>query len=239
MTAGGTSRRTPARPNGVTLPALPRQQRVADNVYDTLRQAIIEGKLPPGSRLSVPLLAQQFDVSRSPVREAVQRLVSDGLATEEPHRGAGVAVLDPTQLVPLYEIREVLEGLAARLAAQHATDEELELLADAHREHAAALDRGKASHHASLDLAFHAQLRLAAHHPELLSYLERVQGRIAIAILGGNPQAWSRHAIVEHQSILDAVLARDPRAAEEAARAHVQRVRHDIATLNGSRDQAE
>jgi DNA-binding GntR family transcriptional regulator len=239
MTAGDTSRRTPVHPNGVTLPALPRQQRVADNVYDTLRQAIIEGKLPPGSRLSVPLLAQQFDVSRSPVREAVQRLVSDGLATEEPHRGAGVAVLDPTELVPLYEIREVLEGLAARLAAQHASDDELEQLADAHREHAAALDRGKASHHASLDLAFHAQLRLAAHHPELLSYLERVQGRIAIAILGGNPQVWSRHAIKEHQAILDAVLARDPRAAEEAARAHVQRVRHDIATLNGSRDQAE
>lgn len=222
-----------------SLPALPRQQRVADNVHDMLRKAIIEGHLPPGSRLSVPLLAQQLDVSRSPVREAVQRLVQEGLATEEPHRGAGVAVLDPTQLVPLYEIREVLEGLAARLAAQHASEEELEQLRDAHREHAEALDRGEASHHAGLDLAFHAQLRAAAHNPELVSYLERVQGRIAIAILGGNPLVWSQHAIVEHQSILDAVLARDPAAAEAAARAHVQRVRTDIAALNGTRSDAE
>lgn len=236
------SRKPTVRPPEVTLPtlpSLPRQQRVADSVYDTLRQAIIEGQLPPGSRLSVPLLAQQLDVSRSPVREAVQRLVSDGLATEEPRRGAGVAVLDPTELVPLYEIREVLEGLAARLAAEHASGEELAQLTAAHREHTEALDRGDASHHASLDLAFHAQLRLAAHHPELVSYLERVQGRIAIAILGGNPLVWSRHAIVEHQAILDAVVARDPAAAEAAARAHVARVRQDIAALNGTREAEE
>lgn len=228
--------RPPPKPTAIALPALPRQQRVADSVHDTLRRAIIQGELPPGSRLSVPLLAQQLDVSRSPVREAVQRLVQDGLATEEPHRGALVAVLDPTELVPLYEIREVLEGLAARLAAQHASEAELEQLAEAHRQHADALDRGEDSHHAGLDMAFHAQLRGAAHHPELVAYLERVQGRIAIAILGGNPLAWSRHAIVEHQAILDAVLARDPVAAEAAARAHVQRVRRDIAALNGAED---
>lgn len=218
----------------LVLSALPRQTRVADSVYETLHAAIIAGQLPPGSRLSVPVLAQQLEVSRSPVREAVQRLVQDGLATEEPHRGAAVAVLDPAELVPLYEVREVLEGLAARLAAQHATASDLERLTRAHAEHSAALDRGEASHHAGLDMAFHAQLRASAHHPELVSYLDRVQGRIAIAILGGNPVQWSRHAIVEHQSILDAVLDRDPEAAERAARGHVERVRRDIAHLQDS-----
>ncbi|QZY30450.1 GntR family transcriptional regulator [Nocardioides coralli] len=223
----------------LALPALPQQRRVADSVHDTLRQAIIGGQLAPGSRLSVPVLAQQLEVSRSPVREAVQRLVQEGLATEEPRRGAGVAVLDPDELVPLYEIREVLEGLAARLAAQHATDEELDRLASAHRAHAEALERGEASHHAGLDMAFHAQLREASHNPELHGYLERVQGRIAIAILGGNPVVWSQQAIVEHQAILDAVLARDAAAAEDAARSHVQRVRHDISALQARQGGAE
>ncbi len=220
------------------FPALPQQRRVADSVHDTLRDAIFAGRLPPGSRLSVPLLAQQLNVSRSPVREAVQRLVQEGLATEEPHRGAGVAVLDPATLAPLYEVREVLEGLAARLAAVHATDEERAEMRAAYDEHSTALERGDAAHHVALDMAFHARLRAASHNTELAQYLERVQGRIAIAILGGNPLVWSRQAIVEHRAVLEAVLAGDPDAAEAAARAHVRRIRSDIAALQAASDPA-
>ncbi len=217
----------------VPFSALPQQPRVADSVHATLREAIMAGRLAPGSRLSVPLLAQQLNVSRSPVREAVQRLVQEGLADEEPHRGAGVARLDPVELVPLYEIREVLEGLSARLAAQHADEADLQALGAAHEVHAAALERGDAAHHVPLDMAFHAMLRAAAHHTELDRYLDQVQGKIAIAMLGGNPLVWSRQAIVEHRAILDAVLARDPDAAEAAARAHICRVRGDLAALHG------
>lgn len=213
------------------LPALPQQPRVADNVHAALRDAILSGGLPPGSRLSVPLLAQRFQVSRSPVREAVQRLVQEGLATEEPHRGAGVAELDPAELLPLYEVREMLEGLAARLAARDATASERADLRAAYDDHAEALKQGRYADHVPLDLEFHARLRTAAHNAELAGSLERVQGRIAIAILGGNPHAWSQHAIVEHRAILDAVLDRDPEAAEAAARVHVSRVRADIAAL--------
>lgn len=215
----------------LSLPSLPAVRRVADSVHDLLREAIIEGRLPPGSRLSVPVLAQQFSVSRSPVREAVQRLVQEGLATEEPHRGAAVARLHPEELVPLYQIRETLEGLAARLAAEQADGEELASLRTTYEAHASALERGEASRHVALDLAFHAALRTASHNDELDQYLERVQGKIAIAMLGGRPQEWSKQAIVEHRAILEAVLARDPEAAEAAARAHIRRVTADIAAL--------
>lgn len=214
------------------LAPLPHQPRVADSVHRTLHDAIIAGQFPPGSRLSVPHLAQQLDVSRSPVREAVQRLVQEGLATEEPHRGAVVAMLDPTELVPLYEVREALEGLAARLAATQGEPTQLEALRHAYEEHASALERGEAAQHVPLDMAFHAVLRTASHNDELCSYLERVQGKIAIAMLGGNPLLWSRQAIVEHEAILRAVLARDPEEAERAARAHIARVRADIAALH-------
>ena len=220
------------------LPPLPQQRRVADSVHDLLREAIIEGRITPGSRLSVPLLAQQLLVSRSPVREAVQRLVQEGLAKEEPHRGAAVARLRPEELVPLYEIREALEGLAARLVAEHATPEELDQVRAAYEAHASALERGEATRHVALDLNFHAALRAASHNQELQRYLERVQGKIAIAMLGGRPQEWSKQAIVEHHTILEAVLARDPDAAEAAARAHIRRVRADIAALNPRRQSA-
>ena len=213
------------------LAPLPQQPRVADSVHGQLRDAIIGGRLAPGSRLSVPHLAQQFDVSRSPVREAVQRLVQEGLATEEPHRGAVVARLDPEELIPLYEVREALEGLAARLAAVHADEAQLAELRTSHQVHEAALERGEAAQHVALDMAFHAALRSASHNDELCSYLERVQGKIAIAMLSGNPLVWSRQAIAEHAAILVAVLARDADAAEQAARRHIRRVRADIATL--------
>jgi DNA-binding GntR family transcriptional regulator len=81
-------------------------------------------------------------------------------------------------------------------------------------------------------MAFHAALRSAAQNRELSRYLDQVQGRIAIAMLGGNPQAWSSSAIAEHQAILDAVLARDADGAEAAARAHVRRVRAGLAALH-------
>lgn len=215
-----------------TLAPLPHLPRVADSVHRALRDAIIGGRLRPGSRLSVPHLAQKLDVSRSPVREAVQRLVQDGLATEEPHRGAAVAMLDPTELIPLYEVREALEGLAASLAARCGDGDHLAALVQAHREHAAVLERGESSQFVARDMAFHAALRTASHNRELCSYLERLQGKIAIAMLGGNLAAWSRHAIVEHEAILTAVLAQDPERAELAARAHIARVRADIAALH-------
>ncbi|WP_182111247.1 MULTISPECIES: GntR family transcriptional regulator [unclassified Actinotalea] len=212
-----------------SLTPLPQVARVADTVYATLRGAILEGGLAPGSRLSVPQLAQQLAVSRSPVREAVQRLVQDGLATEEPHRGAVVAVLDPSELLPLYEVREVLEGLSARLAAERGTPEEIETLREAYDRHAEALAGGASDQHVPLDLAFHAALRAAAHNSELHTSLDRVQGKIAVAMLGGDPANWSHQAIKEHHAILQAVVDRRPDEAEQAARAHIVRIRHDIA----------
>ena len=98
------------------------------DAYERLLNAIDSGELAPGSRLLEAQLAERLGVSRTPVREALRRLEAQGLVTHEPHRGVVVAELDYDQLGELYAVREVLEGTAARLAARHASPEEVEVL---------------------------------------------------------------------------------------------------------------
>jgi DNA-binding GntR family transcriptional regulator len=92
-------------------------ERVGEAVYRQLRQRILIGQLSPGSRLSVPAIARELGVSRSPVRDAVLQLVREGLGQETLNRGAVVRTLSREELANLYEAGEALEGMAARLAA--------------------------------------------------------------------------------------------------------------------------
>ena len=92
------------------------------SAYERLLKAIEDGDLQPGSRLREAELADRFAISRTPIREALSRLESRGLVTHEPHRGATVTRLGYAQVTELYDLREVLEGMAARLAAVNATD---------------------------------------------------------------------------------------------------------------------
>ncbi len=203
---------------------------VTDRIYAQLQAEILGHALTPGTRLSVPRLAVRFGVSRSPVREAVQRLVQAGLAAQTPHRGSVVATVTAADLIPLYEVREVLEGLAARLAAAHATRADLaQLHAELHA-HEQAVRRGDVRAHVEHDLAFHSTLRRAAGNAELIAALDRVQGQVTIAMLAADHTSWPAKAIDEHRAILDTIVAADPEAAETAARAHIRRIRGDMAT---------
>ncbi len=97
----------------------------SENLTEYLIEAIVEGQLAPGSKISEPELAKQFQVSRGPLREALMRVEGLGLIERIPHIGARVIQLSPTKLVELYAVREALEGMAARLAARNITEIEL------------------------------------------------------------------------------------------------------------------
>ncbi len=97
----------------------------SENLTEYLIEAIVEGELAPGSKISEPELAKQFQVSRGPLREALMRVEGLGLIERIPHIGARVIQLSPTKLVELYAVREALEGMAARLAARNITEIEL------------------------------------------------------------------------------------------------------------------
>ena len=95
---------------------------IADRIFVRLRQAIVEGEIPPGSKISEPVLAARYGISRGPLREAMRRLESTNLVDRKPNVGARVITLSSDQLLEIYVIREALEGMAARLAAQQMSE---------------------------------------------------------------------------------------------------------------------
>lgn len=198
--------------------------RVVDVVRDRLRAAILTGDLAPGTRLSVPELARQFQVSRSPVREAVLLLVGEGLAVEHTRRGVEVARLEMPDLLELYVVRASLESLAAHLAAERMTSSDLAALRGVlDAQGAAAI--GDPRHFRELDARFHSIIvekcgnsRLVRH-----SALLAREMRLAGPLLLNEP--WHlKLSHDEHRAIEKALRQRDGPAAETAMHAHLTRV---------------
>lgn len=189
------------------------------DLHEQILDAIDEGVYPPGARLLETELADTFGVSRTPVREALRRLESQGVVTHEARKGAVVASLDYNQLGELYTVREVMEGLAARLAARHASAAEVQLLRDMIARDRQETDPGKL---AQANKRFHRQLHLASHNRVLSRTLDPV--RRSLALLSGTTFTASerpKQSNDEHEVIVNAIEARDEDAAEAAARAHI------------------
>lgn len=211
--------------------------RVADWAYARLRDAVHTGELTPGERLNVPGLAQTLGLSRSPVREAVQQLVRDGLAIEEPHRGAVVADIRWPQLRLIYEVREALEGAAARAAAQRMSDAQLVELRGQLERHREAVEAGDLDRHIDLDQEFHAHIREATENPWLIEYLDRLRSLVRLAMRSTIVTGGPAEATKDHGRILDALESRDPELAEHAARAHIARLHAALAEANDAEEQ--
>jgi DNA-binding GntR family transcriptional regulator len=210
------------------LPPPPRD--LGQEAYGRIRAAIREGALAPGIRLTETDLAARFGVSRTPVRQAIARLEAEGLLTHEARRGLTVTQPDHQQVVELYVMREVLEGAAARLAAQHASPTEIGAMAELVAGEPALFDDARAL--AETNQRLHGLLYLAAHNRYLLRSLEQISATMALlpSLLTVAGRAEQAHA--EHLAILAALRARDGDAAEAASRAHAQAAqRHRLAWL--------
>lgn len=193
----------------------------AEYVYQRLQEGIRSGEFHPGDRLREAELAVRLKVSRTPIREAIRRLVSDGLVEVAPSRGVRLIQLDKQQVRELYALRESLEGTAARLAAQHASAAEVaamqELLNDP-----AGLSRSSSAV-AQTNRMFHQSIHDAAHNRYLAQAL--VQLADSLALLPGttyDAPGRTEAAQVEHLGILEAIKARDAEEAERLARQHIQ-----------------
>ncbi|MFC9897516.1 GntR family transcriptional regulator [Nocardia sp. NPDC127579] len=200
---------------------------LTDRTYEALKTAILRNQLAPGTPLSVPELARQLNVSRTPVREAVQRLIYEGLADHVSRRGAEVSLVDIDDLRELYVVREMLEGLAARLATERLDGVGLAALREVLAEHERVLRDGTdQAAHVELDIRFHRTLRDIAANPHLTATLEPIAGRSHLALhsLWRSPDA-PRFALDEHIDIVEAMAAGDPEFAETVARRHISRLR--------------
>lgn len=200
------------------------RQRLADQVYAVLRDQIMTRALVPGDHLSVPVLAESLGLSRSPVREAVQRLVVEGLAVEEFHRGARVAGVDASDLADVYAVRGVLEGLAARLVAGRRDSALLATLRASVAAHGEAIRADDEQAIIAADQAFHQAVLDAADNEHLTRALGPLLGRAQVAMLSGDLSRWPRKALAEHRVILAAIRTGDADAAAAAASAHVRAV---------------
>ncbi|HEY8369501.1 MAG TPA: GntR family transcriptional regulator [Thermodesulfobacteriota bacterium] len=209
-----------------TWPIVPkRSQPAAEHAYSVIRNAICEGHLPPGRRIRETELADWLGVSRTPVREALGRLESEGLVRLEPRVGLVVASLDAAAIAELYDVRAALEGTAAALAARNASGTEIAMLASMlETERRLPADPRVLARH---NTQFHEAIRNAAHNRFLFKSLGAIHD--AIALLGRTTMAWPGRraaALREHTRIIEAISARDPARADAAAREHVLAAYH-------------
>ncbi|RKF36703.1 hypothetical protein BCY88_35295 [Paraburkholderia fungorum] len=198
--------------------------RIADAVFATLRRAIVRHEIAAGVHLSVPSLALQLGTSRSPVHEAIKRLVQEGLAKEELRRGAFVTSFSPSTLIPLYEVRCALEALAAALAAERASDDTIRQLTTILDAEAQAIENDELERHIDIDMEFHRVVLMAAANPTLEEMLAQVYERISTAMIARVVPTGPQQALADHRELLQAIAARDSAAAGAAASAHVMRV---------------
>ncbi len=189
--------------------------------YDMLHEAIREGAIAPGQRVMETEVSAWLRISRTPVREAMRRLLAEGLLEHAAHGGLAVALYDLRAISEFYATRERLEGAAAALAAQHADPTELRILS-------AMLDAMRAlppdpRAHARENQAFHEQIYRAAHNRFLLKSLRALLN--FVPLLGRttyNDHNRIEEAEGEHREIVEAILAHDPTRAEDAARRHIR-----------------
>lgn len=190
-------------------------------VYDTIREAIQTGRYAPGQRLVADDLAQELGTSRMPVREALHRLEVAGLVTITPHRGAIVSELSAKEIVEIYHIRAVLEGLATRLAAPHLTPADFARMNTAIEGMAAAGADPDLDQMLRQNREFHITIWQAAQASRLRDLLENLYDashryrNISILLPGRVAQV-----VQEHRQIVQALVKGDGAAAERLANEH-------------------
>ena len=197
-------------------------QSVVDHVYSALRERILSGDLPRGTKLRQASLADELGVSRTPLREALRRLSTEGLVEFSPNRGATVSELDFGDMRHAWSARVALEPGAARLAAQRRDPESIALMRDAVKLQRQAAGDGMDSFAANR--SFHLALAAASGNPHLTRFAEMLWvPRIGVPIYqaqAAEPRGAAGWAD-EHEGIVDAIASGDADAAERLTREHV------------------
>ena len=197
---------------------------LADQAYEGLLAAIGSGRLRPGERVRETALAEQLGISRTPIREALQRLARDGLVQLDARNGARIAELSLGAIQELYDLREILEGSTARLAALGASANDLQRLNAILAKEAAHLDDPAAL--AKLNKLYHRTLCEAANNRYLTSAVATFSTTLVLlgpTTLAAHSRADESHA--EHRAVVEAVAAGDAGRAEALMRGHIRRAR--------------
>ena len=200
-----------------------------ERVYETLLGLIGDGTLPPGAQLDEQSLADRLGVSRTPIRAAVARLTQEGLVVNLAYRGAFVRRFSREEIDGLYQVRSLLEGLAARLAAQRAGDTQIETIRAILDECATALEAGDRDAYGRADSRFHRALAEASGNATLVEVLDGLRLRVQVLrdLANSDPHLRER-AARERVQIMAALEQRDGDATARLLEEHIDSVRSTV-----------
>lgn len=199
------------------------QTRLLDEVAEALRERIYKGDYAPGTILRQEHIATEFGISRTPLREALRVLERDGLVVHQAGKGARVASADLPRLLDAYALREVIDGVAARFAAERATSETIDTLQRLIEEQAATVDPWDPKAYTQSNVDFHMAIMDASGNSSLHAFIPllRMTSQVFAPAFSLSTDR-APHAVSEHRLILDAIAARDGDAAENLARSHIR-----------------
>jgi len=196
-----------------------RHLTLREKILETIREAIINGTLKSGERVSEPELAERFGISRTPIREAFRQLESEGYLTVAPRKGAMVTSLSERDVEEFYAIKSILEGYAARMAAEKLTDKEIERLEAINERLETLAEDGDIKAFFKVHNEFHDLFIKAAGNEKLLELINQLmlkfnRLRIASLAIPGRMQI----SVNEHKKILDAFRKKDGERADGLVR---------------------
>jgi DNA-binding GntR family transcriptional regulator len=199
------------------------KKTIQDAVYEQLKRVILDGYFRPGQRLVERELCEQLGVSRTPLREALKRLVVDGIVENEPYKGIIIPRLTVKQISDLVEIREVVEGLATRKAAERATKEDVEELKAIMRQAYELVENHQIRELVQLNNKFHQKINSMSGNEMIPDLIVRLQYRITLARSYSLYESYRpKYTLQEHDGIVKAIEDRNPEFAEELAKAHIR-----------------
>jgi hypothetical protein len=210
----------------------PNSQNLHEAIFQKLRLLLVEGKIPPGSKLNERELAESLKVSRTPIREAIRRLAADGLVELIANRGAIALQLSVVDVINTFDVIADLEGFSGELAAKNISDAALSELEALQYEMMASYARRDLSSYYKLNLRIHQLINQAANNPVLSKLFSQVNARIEALRFRSNQDGvkWEK-AVEEHQEMLDALKARDSARMRKIMMQHVKNKRDVVVQL--------
>jgi DNA-binding GntR family transcriptional regulator len=202
---------------------------LADRVYEILKLKILTREFTQGQKLNITSVANELNVSNTPVREALSRLEKVGLVTIIPYCGPYVRSLSPSEVAQAYDARIALEELAARLAAISATPATLDTVESCHQEYERALDSGDNEGALEADIGFHQAIAQASGNAILVDLLQNLSDWIRLFMQFRRPAGQRMHTVIQdHMRILEALRERDQEKAGAAMKRHLVAAKDDL-----------
>lgn len=196
---------------------------LAERAYDAIKRAILSLELEPGSRLVERRLAERFQISKSPVRDALQRLAGEGLVTQTPYAGMVVCQFEPSFVDELYQVRELLEVMAVELATERLTEADIAEAAASFRAAEAAMRGGDRLTRGEAAARFHALLARRSENRPLQAMLDGLSDKVQIiSAINWRLRDTAGESHEQHRAIFAAMVEGDVGAAGELMRVHIR-----------------